>query len=102
MLTGACVSRAGLNRKTALATLTLALAFEAPDVDSVTYFWGGITGLQHHRGITHSLIGAPFMAAGVTALVYGIHRWRSSRQKAVPEGAASGKFPRLLPNWKLL
>ena len=63
MLTGACVSRAGLNRKTALATLTLTLAFEAPDIDSVTYIWGPITGLEHHRGITHSLIGAPFLAA---------------------------------------
>ena len=102
MLTGACVSRAGLNRKTALATLTLTLAFEAPDIDSVIYFWGGITGLQHHRGITHSLIGAPFMAGGVTALVYGIHRWRSSRQKASSQGAASDASPRLLPNWKLL
>ena len=58
MLTGACVSRAGLNRKTALATLTLILAFEAPDIDSVTYIWGPITGLEHHRGITHSLIGS--------------------------------------------
>ena len=102
MLTGACMSRAGLNRKTALATLTLTLAFEAPDIDSVTYFWGGVTGLQHHRGITHSLIGAPFMAAGVIALVYGIHRWRSSRQKGNPEGASSGTFPKLLPNWKIL
>ena len=102
MLTGACMSRAGLNRKTALATLTLTLAFEAPDIDSVTYFWGGITGLQHHRGITHSLVGAPFMAAGVIALVYGIHRWRSSRQKVNPEGASSGTFPKLPPNWKIL
>ena len=101
MLTGACVSRAGLNRKTALATLTLALAFEAPDIDSATYFWGGITGLQHHRGITHSLIGAPFMAAGVIALVYGIHRWRSSRQKNIA-GDASAAVPSWLPNWKLL
>ena len=102
MLTGACVSRAGLNRKTALATLTLTVAFEAPDVDSVSYFWGSITGLQHHRGITHSLIGAPFMAAAVVALVYGIHRWRSSRQKARPDGVAGARFPKLLPNWKLL
>jgi inner membrane protein len=101
MLTGACVSRAGLNRKTALATLTLTLAFEAPDIDSIFYFGGGITGLQHHRGLTHSLIGAPFVAAAVIALVYGIHRWRNSRQKAkvVEPG---GAFPKLLPNWKLL
>jgi len=102
MLTGACVSRAGLNRKTALATLTLVLAFEAPDIDSVSYFGGSITGLQHHRGITHSLVGAPFMAAGVIALVYGIHRWRSSRQNVAAESASSSAVPKLPPNWKLL
>jgi len=33
MMTGACLSRAGLNRKTGLATLTLTLALEAPDID---------------------------------------------------------------------
>jgi inner membrane protein len=102
MLTGACVSRAGLNRKTALATLTLVLAFEAPDIDSVFYFRDSIAGLQHHRGITHSLIGAPFMAAGVVAIVYGFHRWRSSRKKVITEGTADGKFPKLQPNWKIL
>jgi inner membrane protein len=102
MLTGACVSRAGLNRKTALATLTLILAFEAPDIDSIAYFGGSITGLQHHRGITHSLIGAPFMAAGVIAIVYGIYRWRSSRQKTVAGDASGSAFPKLPPNWKLL
>ena len=102
MLTGACVSRAGLNRKTALATLTLVLAFEAPDIDSVSYFGGSITGLQHHRGITHSLIGAPLMAAGVIALVYGIHRWRSARRKVVVESASGGSVPKLPPHWKLL
>ena len=102
MLTGACFSRAGLNRKTGLATLTLTLAFEAPDIDSIFYFGGPIAGLQHHRGITHSLLGAPFMAAGVVALVYGIHRWRSSRQKAGPEAGSSGKPLKLPPNWKIL
>ena len=102
MLTGACVSRAGLNRKTALATLTLVLAFEAPDIDSVTYIWGTITGLEHHRGITHSLIGAPFLAAAVVALVYGIHRWRSARQRSVTESGSGSTLPRLTPNWKML
>jgi inner membrane protein len=102
LLTGACVSRAGLNRKTGLATLTLTLAFEAPDIDSIYYFGGGVTGLQHHRGITHSLIGAPFVAAGVIAIVYGMHRWRSGRQKSATGGKSSGAFPKLPPNWKLL
>jgi len=73
MMTGACLSRAGLNRKTGLATLTLTLALEAPDIDSFTYFGGGITGLQHHRGITHSFVGAPFVALLVVAIVYGVN-----------------------------
>ena len=102
MLTGACVSRAGLNRKTALATLTMVLAFEAPDIDSVFYFKDSIAGLEHHRGITHSLMGAPFMSAGVIAIVYGFYRWRSSRQKNASGNASSGALPMLAPNWKLL
>jgi len=73
MMTGACLSRAGLNRKTGLATLTLTLALEAPDIDSFTYFGGGVTGLQHHRGITHSFVGTPFVALLVLAIVYGVH-----------------------------
>jgi len=101
MLTGACLSRAGLNRKTALATLTLTLALEAPDIDSLYYFGGPITGLQHHRGITHSLFGAPFMAAAVVALVYLLNRWIIARQRS-RNGNRSGTFPKLPPNWKLL
>jgi inner membrane protein len=92
MLTGACLSRAGLNRKTGLATLTLILAVEAPDIDSLAYFAGSVAGLQHHRGITHSFVGAPFMAALVAAGVYGVYRWMKR----------SGRETRLPPNWKLL
>jgi inner membrane protein len=111
MLTGACLSRAGLNRKTALATLTLALATEAPDIDSITYFGGPVAGLQHHRGITHSFLGAPFVAALVVLGVYGIYRVMQARRsarnsdsaglqaKAAPPNVAR---PQLPPNWKLL
>jgi len=101
MMTGACLSRAGLNRKTGLATLTLTLALEAPDIDSFSYFGGGITGLQHHRGITHSFVGAPFVAALVVAIVYGVHRW-TTRRKNGANGTNSRGAPMLPPNWKLL
>src|SRR5215510_3139719 len=67
ILTGACLGRAGFNRRTGLATLTLALAAEAPDVDSFTYLGGPVFGLQHHRGITHSFVGAPLVAVMVLA-----------------------------------
>ncbi|HJX85470.1 MAG TPA: metal-dependent hydrolase [Candidatus Angelobacter sp.] len=92
LLFGACLSRAGLNRKTGLATLTLVLAAEAPDMDAVSYFGGSVSGLQHHRGITHSFFGAPFVAALVVAGVYGIYRLMKAR----------GRLPRTPPNWKLL
>jgi inner membrane protein len=85
-----------------MATLTLALAFEAPDIDSIYYFGGSVTGLQHHRGITHSFLGSPFVAAGVLAIVYGVHRWRNSRQGKGTGGKSGGTVPRLPPNWKLL
>jgi inner membrane protein len=101
MMTGACLSRAGLNRKTGLATLTLTLALEAPDIDSFSYFGGGITGLQHHRGITHSFVGAPFVAALVVAIVYGVFRWSTWRTNSSSEMNSRGA-PKLPPNWKLL
>ena len=95
MMTGACLSRAGLNRKTGLATLTLTLALEAPDIDSFSYFGGGITGLQHHRGITHSFVGAPFVAVLVIGIVYCVNLW-------LQRGNNTRGAPKLPPNWKLL
>ena len=74
LLTGACLSRAGFNRTTALATLTMTLAAEAPDIDVVAGFWGPLVGFAHHRGITHTFLGAPFMSALVLAVVWIIHR----------------------------
>jgi inner membrane protein len=75
-LTGACLGRAGLNRRTAYATLAATLAAEAPDIDIVASFGGPVTGFAHHRGITHTLVGAPFMALAVTLIVYAVHRLR--------------------------
>jgi inner membrane protein len=92
ILTGACLSRAGLNRRTGLATLTLALAVEAPDIDSFSYLRGSVFGLQHHRGITHSLLGAPFVAAAVVGIVYGLYCWWKK----------GGRETKLPPRWKLL
>lgn len=70
------MGRSGFNRKTALATVTMTLAAEAADADVVWSFKGSIAGLQHHRGITHSFFGAPFVAAAVLAVVWLLHRSR--------------------------
>src|SRR5512138_3786952 len=103
-LTGAVMARAGLNRKTALATLTLVLAAEAPDIDIVAYFGGPVFGFAHHRGITHTFVGAPFVAALVVAVVYGLyrlHRWRTKPQRA-DEDLNPAAGPPLVPRWGLL
>jgi inner membrane protein len=91
-LTGACLGRAGLNRKTALATLTLTLAAEAPDLDVLSRFGGPALGFAHHRGFTHSLLGLPIDAAVVVGFVYLIWRLRGRKLKD----------PNLPPRWGLL
>lgn len=80
-LTGACIGRAGLNRKTAYATLVAVLASEAADADVLWAFGGPVEELKHHRGITHTLIAAPVLAGCVVCGVWLWHRWREGRRK---------------------
>ncbi len=91
-LTGACLGRAGLNRKTALATLTLTLAAEAPDLDILCRFRGPAFGFAHHRGFTHSFLGVPLVSVVVVAFVYLV--WRLRKRKV--------KDPNLPLRWGLL
>jgi inner membrane protein len=86
------LGRAGLNRKTALATLTLTLAAEAPDLDVLSRFGGPAFGFAHHRGFTHSFLGVPLDAAVVVGFVYLIWRLRGRKLKD----------PNLPPRWGLL
>ena len=53
-LTGACMARTGFNRRTALATATMTLAAEAPDIDVLGRIRGPVFAFGHHRGFTHS------------------------------------------------
>src|SRR5271165_3812984 len=101
-LTGACIGRAGFNRKTACATLVATLAAEAADMDILWSIDGPVAGLQHHRGITHTFLGAPFVAAAMVILVGGVHVWRRRRRRrthpdpAEPQSARN-RLPEL--NW---
>jgi inner membrane protein len=99
-LYGAAMSRAGFTRKTALATLTMTLAAEAPDIDMLWYFKGSAIGFVHHRGFTHTVFGIPVVAALVVALVFVLnHFYRRWRPLKPPSESAS---PRLLPRWGIL
>jgi inner membrane protein len=82
-LTGACIGRAGLNRKTAYATLAATLAAEAADLDVLWGFGGPVEGLKHHRGITHTFLGVPMVVAVVVGAVWVFDRWRRRRKPDV-------------------
>jgi inner membrane protein len=92
-LTGAVLSRAGFNRKTALATLTMTLAAEAPDLDAVAYMHGSAQGFIEHRGITHTFLGVPFVAALVVAVIWlGDTAWQRIRRKRGKPPAAGRRW----------
>jgi len=81
-LTGACIGRAGFNRKSAYATLAATLAAEAADLDIFWEWRGPVEELQHHRGITHTLLGAPMVAAVTVGAVWLLSRWSRRRRGA--------------------
>jgi inner membrane protein len=101
ILTGACMSRAGLNRKTGLATATLALAAEISDIDLVYAFRGPVNALQHHRGWTHSFLGVPFMAA-LALLVVWIWSRLFRKRRLDPDAPARLGRRRLPVRWGVL
>lgn len=93
------MGRSGLNRTTALATLTMTLAAEAPDLDVLSRFGGSAFGFAHHRGFTHSFLGVPIDAAAVVGFVYLIWRLRGRKAKG---HELREKDPKLPPRWGLL
>lgn len=60
--TGLFLSRAGLVRYTPCAPWILVLAANAPDIDAVAGFGGGLAYLEYHRHLTHALAAAPVLA----------------------------------------
>ena len=91
-LTGAVLARAGFNRKTALATATMTLAAEAPDLDVLWGFKGPVVAFAHHRGFTHSFLGLILTSAVVVGCMYLV--WLVRRRRT--------NIPDLPPRWGLL
>ena len=93
-LAGAALSRVGLDRTTPLATATLVLAANAPDVDVLAYARGEHFALAFRRGITHglpALVLLPALVAGaVVAWDRGVRRRRRPDAPPARPGALLG------------
>src|SRR5690606_17097721 len=85
---GAAAARAGADRATPLATPTLIVAANAPDVDVLAYLGGPHFALAFRRGITHgwpAMLVLPFLVAG--AFLWWDRRIRRRRDPSAPPAA---------------
>lgn len=74
-LVGLASAKAGLERLSPYSTAACILSANAPDIDVVSLFFGGRwTLLQHHRGITHSIIGTLVLGLLIPSVLYGFER----------------------------
>jgi inner membrane protein len=85
-LAGLALAEAGLKRRTALGTATLAIGANLPDIDALVYVFGsGTDALVARRGWTHGILAMallPFALAGLVLLWDRLVRRR--RNPALP------------------
>ena len=81
-LVGLTSAKAGLERLSPYTTVVCILSANAPDSDVVSFLFGGRwVLLQHHRGITHSIVGTLALGLLIPSILFGaeraIARWRN-------------------------
>ena len=84
-LVGLTAARAGLERLSPGATLLCVLAANSPDSDVIVLAFGDRWDyLQHHRGITHAVVGVISLAILMPLIFYGVDRAWSWFRKHPP------------------
>src|SRR5919112_5250167 len=85
-LVGLTAAKAGLEKLSPGATVLCLLAANSPDSDIIVLAFGDRwTFLQHHRGITHAIVGVIALAILVPLIVHFVDRlW--SRLRNQPPG----------------
>lgn len=84
-LVGLAAAKAGLDRLSPYTTAACILSANAPDVDFVSVFFGDRwTLLEHHRGITHSIIGTLALGLLLPSVLYGLERAIAKWRKRPP------------------
>jgi inner membrane protein len=84
-LIGLAASKAGLEKLSPGATTLCVLAANSPDADIVVLLFGGRWEfLHHHRGITHSIVGALALALALPLIFYLGDRIVARRRRRGP------------------
>jgi inner membrane protein len=90
-LVGLTAAKAGLERLSPGATTLCVIAANAPDSDIVVLASGDRWSfLQHHRGITHAIVGVIALAIILPLLFYGIDRLWSRYKDQPPQTRLKG------------
>ncbi len=98
-LVGAALAEAGLGRKTPLATATLLIGANIPDVDGILYWLNRpVDALGFRRGWTHGILAVAVWPFVLTGLMLAWDRW--VRRRGHPERAPAD--PRTLVLLSLL
>lgn len=88
-LVGATLSETGLKRTTPLATATLLLGANAPDIDVLAGAWGSDHALYVRRGVTHGVIAMGVLPLVLVGLMLAFDRFvRRRRQPQLPPARA--------------
>ncbi len=80
-LTGACLAEAGLKRVTPLATSTLIIAANLPDVDGTCYLAGADLAFGFRRGWTHGILAWVVLPVVLTAAMLAFDRFIRRRRR---------------------
>jgi inner membrane protein len=85
-LVGITSAKAGLERLSPYTTAVCILSANAPDIDVLSFFFGGRwTLLQQHRGITHSLIGTLVLGVLIPSILFAVERVIARWRKLAPK-----------------
>lgn len=83
-LVGVLASKSGFSQRVGkIATIAFIIGAVFPDIDIVVSIFGPEFSLRHHRGITHSIIAAPFFAILIGALIYRFSSFKNLRVLAL-------------------
>ena len=90
-LVGLTVARAGLERLSPGATALCVLAANSPDCDvALAVFGDRWTFLQHHRGITHAIVGVAVLSVLLPLIFYGVDRLWARFHNQAPQAKLRG------------